>query len=357
MKRLMLVWVMMLCLVPLGGWNDARGDRLEIGLPVEPVGIVPEPFVSIVENNLFGAVALYGSGLFVVNDSDDVTVTIHKMDEYGHILSSRTIAKDELRLAGILGTSDGGSLVAMGFDDSKDKNILPSKLIKFDANGNTEWIYPLEGINMYMLRYLFETDEGFCIIGNLENAETKIPGVFSPTDVAYIRVSPEGTQLETKVLGGTGYDTLLSAKADQNGFLLCVCVRSQDGDFAERCEPGTGTSYLMVMVDREFRIVNSAKVSEEEAYETTAVSVGLYHGEPVYDQKGILAEFDTGVPELFIDYGEYYLVVSSQYIEPAGDDEPWIIETIYSAFDQSGVLLWRAVDQSVEEEYEDAYGG
>ncbi len=357
MKRLMLVCVMMLCLVLLSGWNDARADRLGVGLPVEPVGIVPEPFVEIVENNLFDAVAFYGSGLFVVNDNDDVTVTIHKMDEYGHILSSSTITKDGLRLVNILGISDGGYLVTMGFDDFEEKNILPSKLIKFDTNGITEWICPLEGINTYMLRYLFETDEGFYIIGNLEKAETKIPGVFSPTDVAYIRVSPEGTQLETKALGGTRYDILLSAKADQDGFLLCVQVLSQDGDFAEWCEPGTGSPYLMVMVDREFQIVNSARVSEQEAYKTTAAPIGFYHGEPVYDQRGILAEFDIGVPKLFIDYGEYYLVVSYQYIEPAEDDEPWIIETIYSAYDQSGVLLWRATNQSVEEEYKDEYGG
>ena len=49
MKRLLLVSLMVLCLLPAISGLNVMADRFMIGEPVEPVGIVPEQFAFVTE--------------------------------------------------------------------------------------------------------------------------------------------------------------------------------------------------------------------------------------------------------------------------------------------------------------------
>ena len=346
MKRLLLVCLMILCIFVR---TVSFADRIATGLPVEPFGEVPEAFAEIVSQNLFGELdySCIGWKLFNINYDDDDTMIINRLDNMGHPVASCTIDRDGMKLCRVLGTSDGGFLAALGHIDVRDKESILSKLIKYSSSAEIEWVCLLEGVNAPMLQYFFETDEGYCIIGNWEYPETKEPGTFSPAGVGYMVISPAGHWTDTRVLGGSRIDMLLNARETEDGYLLIVQALSKDGDFSPWVETAQGIPYICATVDKSFHLIDATLLAEDEALALTGSSIGIIDGIPVYDGEGILDAYEPGVPILAVDYDDCYLIVSYQYLET--EEEDWIIETIYSAYDKAGTLLWRATSQRIED--------
>ena len=73
----------------------------------------------------------------------------------------------------------------------------------------------------------------------------------------------------------------------------------------------------------------------------------------MYKSSEYLKDFDAGTPHAFIDYGDYYLIVSENVTGEYENTPPMLssiwhyTETVYSAYDYNGELLFRtAVDSS-----------
>ena len=81
--------------------------------------------------------------------------------------------------------------------------------------------------------------------------------------------------------------------------------------------------------------------------------LGEKNGVPIYKSDSLLTGFDAGTPDVFIDYGDFYLIVSSNNTGVYEKTPPMIssiwyyTESVYSAYDYSGNLIFRAsVDSS-----------
>ena len=85
----------------------------------------------------------------------------------------------------------------------------------------------------------------------------------------------------------------------------------------------------------------------------TTGRIGEKDGLPVYKSSDYLKGFDAGTPHSFIDYGDYYLIISENVTGKYEKTPPMVssilyyTETVYSAYDYNGELLFRtAVDSS-----------
>ena len=73
----------------------------------------------------------------------------------------------------------------------------------------------------------------------------------------------------------------------------------------------------------------------------------------MYISDAFLKEFDAGTPKVFINYGDFYLIVSENITGEYENTPPVIssiwyyTETVYSGYDNNGNLIFRtAVDSS-----------
>ena len=73
----------------------------------------------------------------------------------------------------------------------------------------------------------------------------------------------------------------------------------------------------------------------------------------MYKSDALLHDFDAGTANAFIDYGDFYLIVSENITGEYEHTPPMIssiwyyTESVYSAYDYSGNLIFRAsVDSS-----------
>ena len=124
---------------------------------------------------------------------------------------------------------------------------------------------------------------------------------------------------------------------------------SEDGDFE-----GSGANYheigWKVTISDDLVITEKEKLAERTRLRTR---VGEKDGKPVYMDDKMFDGFDAGGVMSYIDYGDKYLLVSyhptGEYEkQPAYISSIWqYSETVYSMYDRSGKLLFRAsVDSS-----------
>ena len=103
-------------------------------------------------------------------------------------------------------------------------------------------------------------------------------------------------------------------------------------------------------VDDELQILQREKRSGREFFD---YRMGEKDGKPVYKSDPLFDGFDAGSVQAYIDYGDFYLIVSENNTGIYENTPLWISstwyyrETVYSAYDNSGKLIFRtAVDSS-----------
>lgn len=333
--------------------------------PVTPVGSVPEEFVPIVENNLFGDYSLASStGILrtVATDEDndrrtDVT-DFFKYDKYGTELAHlRYPESDSHMLALKMHTSDGGFLFVDGFYShaletggwTSDAGIF-SDVVKCDGKGNIEWTLTLQDCGEDSFSYGFEDENGYVFFGTRETPETKVSGVYSPTDAFIQLVSFSGEATKTVLYAGSDYDSISAVVPQSDGYLLYVYSQSRDGDFARDGE-ASSAAYWIFHLNDDLECVSKEMCSFEQycAY-FNRKPVGYLDEEAVFSDDARFADYDAGVVTAVLDYGTFYLVVSQnlkeELVPPYASSRRWYAsETVYTAFSKNGNLLWRgAVD-------------
>ena len=343
------------------------GDR-DISIPekqlenVEHVGQAGEEFAGIVENNLFYGITAFEDRLLKTEtcswDEENHTMEhrVWMMDLYGKELASYTCTTDDAyHVTTLTATDDGGFLFVLGFRDRyrdgqwvSEKGVA-SRVIKCDSEGKLQFDMPLADIEERGLRFCFEKDEKYYFFGKVETPETKTLGVSSRSDIYMAILDRDGKLLKTNLIAGSDFDDLYHAERVDDGFLLSIRAQSDDGDFAGSNSGGYGVSWVFT-VDDELQIIKREKKSGRDYSD---YRIGEKDGKPVHKSDPLFDGFDAGSVQAFIDYGDFYLIVSENNTgcyenTPLYISSIWYYtETVYSVYDNSGQLIFRtAVDSS-----------
>ena len=332
---------------------------------VEPVGEVPHALNSIVQSNLFENIVAFDGVLLKVGsyDRDEVsqtiTRTVQMLDPYGNELASYTVRTDDAYYIDTLtATDDGGFLFVLGFEDYAygvaewaSSNGYASRIIKCDKDGALQFDVSLDGVEGSALRFCFEKEGKFYFFGSKETPEMKTQGVYSPTDIYMSILDKNGTVLKSQCIAGSDYDSLHAAELSADGFLLSVSSQSNDGDFSQFPHTRYPVDWVFAVSD-ELEITAKEKTSGRNFAD---VKIGEKEGCPVYKSDAFLENFDAGTPHAYIDYGDFYLIVSKNTTGLYEHQPPWIsalwlcAETVYSGYDKNGNLLFRAaVDSTLD---------
>ncbi len=346
MKRLMLVWVVILGM--LGSVCFAES----IHHPIEPYGKVPDEWTEVVRENRLGNVRYMQGDLFRMEGN-----SISHVDTMGNVLAFCKIETDHFFIRAVIATSDGGFLFTQGFSDFQtgpnhwlsDDGVV-SRIVKCAVDGTIEWICDLKDVTGQMLQFCFETESGYCFLGDRETPETKRRGVSSCTDLSCLIVDKAGTMEDLRIIGGSDFDILHRVERNDKGYTLYATIQSMDGCFQSFRDRGNTGLLQRINVDENFQILDMIEVDWHEAY---ADVIGTVDGKPVLVDQGemrdFLPGFNAGTPLLVLDKGPYFLVLSKNSTGEVIGGFPfsgigWFekTESVYSAYDKAGILLWRA---------------
>ena len=359
----MCVLVTFVCLVLAGCENTKQVAILDAPKSVAQVGQIPDDFRYIVENDLFDGIIAFENRLLkaeIVETNEEhrvVTHHIQMMDLYGNMLANYICNSDDAYHVNVLtATQDGGFLFVLGFSDyaydqdywASDKGFA-SRIIKCDENGNLLFDTPLDGVEGRALKHCFEVNERFYFFGTIETPETKIKGVGSRSDIYMVVIDSTGAVANTQMIAGSDFDSLDAAEITENGFVLSVSAQSDDGDFVGSQSNGFPKDWIFT-VNYDLDITGKEMKTGRDYLDSR---LGEKNGKTIYKSDSLLTNFDAGTPEAYIDYGDFYLIVSSNNTGVYEKTPPMIssiwyyTESVYSAYDYSGDLIFRAsVDSS-----------
>ena len=329
---------------------------------VEPVGQMPEELKQVVEDNLFHDIAAFDGRLLKAEalSADETGHTVgwqvRMMDLYGNDLAVYPCASDDTyHITTLSATEDGGFLFVLGFRDRAvgedtwaGDNGFASRVIKCDKNGTPQFDTPLDGVEGDALAYCFERNGRFYLFGTIQTPEAKARGVYSPTDVYAAILDQNGTVVKSRSIAGSDFDDLDSAEMRDDRFVLSIRSQSDDGDFSGSGADGHPVGWV-VALDDDLEITEAKKGSGRDSSD---IRLGEVDGAPVYRSSGLLRGFDAGTPAAVIDYGDFTLIVSENITGEYEKTPPYIssvwycTETVYSAYDKNGELIFRAAADS-----------
>lgn len=330
---------------------------------VEQVGQITDKLKKVVENNVFQGVTAFDGRLLkseilsVDKESKTVIQQIRMMDVYGKELAVYSCSSDDAyQVTTLTATDDGGFLFVLGFQDYaynqdewvSDKGIA-SRVIKCDCYGNLQFDTSFDEIEGAALKYCFEKNGQFYFFGDLETPKTKNRDVYSKTDIYMAILDKNGKILKSRCIAGSDFDSLNAAEISGNCFVLSCSSQSDDGDFASSNSKGYSVDWVITVNDN-LEISEKKKESGRDYFD---YRIGEKDGAPVYKSNALLKNFDAGTPEAFIDHGDFYLIVSENNTGIYENTPPMIssiwyyTETVYSAYDYNGKIIFRAsVDSS-----------
>lgn len=360
----MCMLVILMCLVILAGCaNTKQTATPDAPKSVAQVGQIPNNFIRIVENNLFDGVIAFENRLLnteIVETNEEHRTATHRiqmMDLYGNNLATYICNSDDAyHVSTLTATQDEGFLFVLGFSDYAygqdtwaSDNGFASRIIKCDKKGNLLFDTPLDGVEGWALQYCFEVNERFYFFGTIETPETKIKGVSSRSDIYMAVLDSTGTVVNTQMIAGSDFDSLDAAEITENGFVLSISAQSDDGDFAGSQSNGYPEDWIFT-VNYDLEITGKEIKTGRDFFDSR---LGEKNGKTIYKSDSLLTGFDAGTPDVFIDYGDFYLIVSNNNTGVYENTPPMIsniwyyTESVYSAYDYSGKLIFRAsVDSS-----------
>ncbi|MBP5230532.1 MAG: hypothetical protein ILO68_02275 [Clostridia bacterium] len=339
---------------PAGSGEPSGGEESD-DLSVKPYGTVPSAFEKIVGENLLWNARVFGRGILkaeqenMPGEDGRVLHRIVLMDVYGNFVSEyRTELSDAYAPAGMTLTSDGGFLAAFGYREVEtepgiedgESGTIRSRIVKCAYDGSVQFETDLEDVEWDALTFCCEAFGRYYFFGTCRNPESRKDR--GETDAFGVMIGPDGRVLRTCRFGGSEADRLVLAyySSSDNGFHLTLYTKSEDGDFAGcgvedgPCEGGT-----LLLDDDLYRTYASRHGLDNS--DALAVVGGRSDGPvlagDIWDRNLIGSEDSR--PTAFLDYGDVCLFVAEH---PAGEDEDQT-ETVYSAFDEKGFLIFRAV--------------
>jgi hypothetical protein len=136
-------------------------------------------------------------------------------------------------------TEDDGYII-VGSSDSNDVDITNNRgtydfwIIKISATGNLVWEKSLGGSEIDEAHAISKSADGnYLIAGDTRSSDLNISQNNGAADLWVIKITPEGTLLWEKSLGGSNFDVGRSiSKTQDNGFLISGSSRSTNASFS-----------------------------------------------------------------------------------------------------------------------------
>ena len=133
-------------------------------------------------------------------------------------------------------TTDGGYIMA-GFTDSTDGDVTGNHggrdawIVKLDATGNIVWQKTLGGTNDDSANSIqLNPDGGYIMIGNADSKNGDLTGNHGITDAWIVKLTPTGTIVWQKNIGGSDIDNILSIQfTTDGGYIVAGYTSSNDG--------------------------------------------------------------------------------------------------------------------------------
>lgn len=368
MKKRMMIRALVLLLAPAivilslfacggGRTTPAASTYREVGQPVETFGSVPEELLRVVESNVFISGSAFSDRVmtmrsFTENGSVEVIgQTVTMRDVYGEPLAECKIRLEQgHRIGALTATSDGGFLFVIGFFDyqigpgiNAGDNGFASRVVKCDAAGEVVFDTAIDQVDGSALMFCLERDGRYYLFGSYRKPENR--PTYGETDVSVLVLSGTGEVVRSACIGGSDFDSFYGAELTEDGFLLQVSTQSTDGDFPISTGETVSVSKRMEVELEQDLTVKSFRPTERP-YATYFARVGEKDGQPIYRGDPLFDGFDAGTPTAYLDYGEYYLIVSQNVIgeietPPEVSARHYYTETVYSGYDREGNLLFR----------------
>ena len=335
---------------------------------IEHVGTVPEWLKNVVDADLFKGATAYSDRLLKQNsyvvdaNNRKVENKITMMDIYGNIMAECALQTDyAYNISYYNVTEDGGFIFTLGFYEYdywvsgvhyKSVNTgFASRIIKCDADGRVQFDVSLKGIEGRALGHITEKNGCYYIFGT--HRDEKMFMSYEENDIYILVLDRNGEIVADRLIRGSNYDGLQRVEETEDGFLLYAHSASADGDFTP-IDSDESVYNWIIRIDTSLNITERKNAKTPDFYsDLYNRRIGERNGEPVLQNDDMFREFDAGAPSVFIDYGDYYLVVSKHI---TGIDKETIstrssmqcyTETVYSGYDNDGVLLFRtAIDSS-----------
>jgi hypothetical protein len=136
-------------------------------------------------------------------------------------------------------TEDNGYII-VGSSDSNDVDITNNKgtydfwIIKISATGNLVWEKSFGGSEIDEAHAISKSADGnYLIVGDTRSSDLDISQNNGAADLWVIKITPEGTLLWEKSLGGSNFDVGRSiSKTQDNGFIISGSSRSTNASFS-----------------------------------------------------------------------------------------------------------------------------
>ncbi len=329
---------------------------------VEHTGTVPTEFEKIISGNMFCGVTAFSDRILkaeVIKQDKDLHTAEQKitmMDLYGKVLAEYIFTSDDAyHVKALSATDDGGFIFALGFRDYAysqytwaSDNGFASRVIKCDRSGALQFDTSLDGIEGDALSYCFETDGRYYLFGTHRNPLKWHE--YGETDIYAVIIGQNGETIKSKLLRGSDFDSLINAEKSDTGFLLSIRSQSDDGDFYVSDPDNLRVRRWVIELNQDFAITEK-KINDGRDYFNS--KIGEKNGVPIYVYDITSGGFDAGSPTSYIDYGDFYLIVSQnntgiyEHTPPQVSAIWYYTETVYSAYDQDGKLIFRSsVDSS-----------
>ena len=133
-------------------------------------------------------------------------------------------------------TDDGGYII-VGSSDSDDVDVTNNRgsydfwVIKISTTGSLVWEKSFGGSEIDEAHAIVQsTDGNYLIAGDTRSSDLDVSQNNGAADLWVIKITPEGTLLWEKTLGGSSFDVGRSiSKTQDNGFIISGSSRSTDG--------------------------------------------------------------------------------------------------------------------------------
>ncbi len=321
---------------------------------VEPVGEVPAELSRVVEKNLFKDADAVDGKVFMLDviSADEKNGRYEKRlimtDAYGAELLRYDFVSSAAMYNDYYKPSSDGGVILTDTDEGQNGGEPKLTVTKLDSKGNKVYETEIASPGKTVVEVALEKDGRlylFCT--ELKDLRKSTWDVYADSDIFTAMLDENGAVVKTRRYSGSDRDDLYYAEATDNGFRLYVASSSYDGDFEREESPFIEESDYIIETDLELNKTGMVKTKTPEDYPLSGV-IGEEDGGPVRCYDSMFDDFDAGTPTLYIDYGDFYMVVSynitwvnsfAPVFSLANNEHS---ETVYSGYDNNGGLIFRA---------------
>jgi hypothetical protein len=314
---------------------------------IEPIGEVPKEFVDIINQNVFADIQISGGKVIKYADPP---YNIEVYDLSGKLLHRIDIQTDVPEFwyyeHKVHSLSDGTYLFVVPYQvtySSQGKNIINDRVVRFDENGKVIFDIDLD-IKASGFEFFAETDDAYILVD----------GSYQRRYCRFVKLDRSGKILKSIQMGGNEYDSLYSVNYADGTLFALMCNQSLTYKPHE---------IVTVRFDSDLNVIGYSDKEDFPEIKRDAYTFEYMYVREFFESRfpGKVfgeAEDTIGLPHLataVIEYDDFILLVSEHdtkhYYPLLLMSTPFsFTETVYTAYNHDGEILWRAAVDSTDYE-------